>query len=538
MGQPATAQQVRFGPFELDLRSGELTKSGHRQILPEQPLALLKALVERPGAVVTRDELRVKLWPADTFVDFEHGLNAAAKRLRDTLGDAAETPRYIETVPRRGYRFIAPVASSGHLDAGVSPRSEPVLDAVQQIERASPQRRRTATVALSMLFAAVLVGTGWLVSRHFATRRTADTVHSVERQRTRLTSGPGLQTEVAWSPDGQSIAYTSDKTGNFDIWVQQVSGGDTVQVTRSPAPDTEPDWSPDGRSLVFHRSGKDGGLFTVPALGGPEQRLTWFGSSPKWSPDGSQVLFASAEIGANQANPGLLLVGLDGQPPRRVLTTVLDGSFVLFSFAWHPDGRRISILGLPPKTKLQEWDLFTFPLTGGPPVMSKIREAKGLPDHNFSMGNFKWQQSAAALYAEIAHFDSQELWKITIDPGRLEALAAERLTAGAGNDISPAITSDGKRLAFTTALESNRLWSFPLDERHFRVGGPGEPVTPAGMVVLVSDLASDGRTLAYMPEVPKGQVWITDLVTGAHRMLGVRLDGGIRSRHGGRDHAV
>src|SRR6185503_13617624 len=100
------ARLLRFGVFELDVRSGELRKSGIRLNLPDQPLHVLTALLERPGEIITRDELRPRLWSTDTFVDFQHGLNAVVKRLRDTLGDSAEAPRFIETVPRRGYRFI------------------------------------------------------------------------------------------------------------------------------------------------------------------------------------------------------------------------------------------------------------------------------------------------------------------------------------------------------------------------------------------------------------------------------------------------
>ena len=100
---------VRFGAFELDLRAGELRKAGVRVNLQEQPFKVLECLVEQPGELVTREELRQRLWQDDTFVDFEHGVNAAVKRLRETLGDSAETPRFIETLPRRGYRFIAPV---------------------------------------------------------------------------------------------------------------------------------------------------------------------------------------------------------------------------------------------------------------------------------------------------------------------------------------------------------------------------------------------------------------------------------------------
>jgi TolB-like protein/DNA-binding winged helix-turn-helix (wHTH) protein/Tfp pilus assembly protein PilF len=102
-------RSIRFGVFELDLRSGELQKQGRKIRLEGQPVQVLKCLLESPGELVTRDELHRKLWPADTFVNFEHGLNAAVKRLRQALSDAADNPRFVETLPRRGYRFIAPI---------------------------------------------------------------------------------------------------------------------------------------------------------------------------------------------------------------------------------------------------------------------------------------------------------------------------------------------------------------------------------------------------------------------------------------------
>jgi len=102
MADHSVATGIRFGPFMLDVRSGELYKGPTRLKVPDQFVEILKALLERPGELVTRDELRRRLWPADTFVDFEHGLNAAMRRLRDALGDSADAPRYIETLPRRG----------------------------------------------------------------------------------------------------------------------------------------------------------------------------------------------------------------------------------------------------------------------------------------------------------------------------------------------------------------------------------------------------------------------------------------------------
>src|SRR5438876_441903 len=116
---------IQFGIFEVDLRSGELRKRGVKVKLQEQPLQILGILLEKPGEVVTREELRQRIWPADTFVDFDHGLNNAIRRLREALGDSAETPRYIETLSRRGYRFISNfgAATSG----ACPPRSLAVL---------------------------------------------------------------------------------------------------------------------------------------------------------------------------------------------------------------------------------------------------------------------------------------------------------------------------------------------------------------------------------------------------------------------------
>src|SRR6188474_3232434 len=109
-----------FGAFEVDLGSRELRRQGNKISLQDQPFRLLALLLERAGEVVTREELRDKLWPADTFVDFDHSLNTAVRKLREALGDSAETPRYVETLARRGYRFVAPVA-----EAGPSPSPSP-----------------------------------------------------------------------------------------------------------------------------------------------------------------------------------------------------------------------------------------------------------------------------------------------------------------------------------------------------------------------------------------------------------------------------
>src|SRR5262245_25491280 len=145
--QPRT---VRFGVFEVDVSSGELRKNGVKVKLQEQPFRVLVALLQHEGEVVTREELRQELWSTDTFVDFDHSLNAAVKRLRDALDDTAENPRFIETLPRRGYRFMAPVTSPGTIAVSVS---EPTV-----ARRPPLTRRLVASVLAGLLAGGLLLG--------------------------------------------------------------------------------------------------------------------------------------------------------------------------------------------------------------------------------------------------------------------------------------------------------------------------------------------------------------------------------------------
>jgi TolB-like protein/DNA-binding winged helix-turn-helix (wHTH) protein len=178
---PAAKKIARFGVFELDLISGELRKQGLRIKLSEQPLQILLLLIERAGETVKREEVRRRLWPADTFVDFDAGLNSAIKKLRDTLGDPAEGPRFIETVPRRGYRFICPVERTDVRDGGeVAPRDP--LSVGRRL-----RRRAFQTAAL----AALLAIAAWLSSGHAWEQLSA---------RLGLAAGPRRITSIAVLP--------------------------------------------------------------------------------------------------------------------------------------------------------------------------------------------------------------------------------------------------------------------------------------------------------------------------------------------------
>ena len=154
MVEPAQPSRiVRFGPYEADLGTGELRRGGSPVPLQDKPFQILALLVQRPGELVTREEVRARLWPSDTFVDFEHGLNTAVKKLRQALEDSADEPHYVETLPRRGYRFVAPVAWDDRSGPDVVAAGEP---------RRRPQRR--AWLA-ALLVGLIVLALAWTVGR-------------------------------------------------------------------------------------------------------------------------------------------------------------------------------------------------------------------------------------------------------------------------------------------------------------------------------------------------------------------------------------
>jgi DNA-binding winged helix-turn-helix (wHTH) protein len=162
---------LRFGVFELDAEAGELRRDGRKVHLAGQPVEILGMLLERPGRVVTRDELRSRLWPADTFVEFEHSLNAAVMRLRQALGDNAETPRYVETLPRRGYRFLAEVRSSGaaaNFDPGafVQGFSSAIMPATM-LPAEPPKKLRRGMLLVGIVAGLLMLSAGLAIAWYF-----------------------------------------------------------------------------------------------------------------------------------------------------------------------------------------------------------------------------------------------------------------------------------------------------------------------------------------------------------------------------------
>jgi Tol biopolymer transport system component/DNA-binding winged helix-turn-helix (wHTH) protein len=483
---PVRSRSVRFGTFDVDFRASELRKSGVKLKLTGQPFQVLAILLERPGEVVTRDELQKILWP-DTFVDVDHNLNTAINKIREALGDSAESPRFIETLSRRGYRFIAPIddiaASEVEAQAVVDGRSGRLI----------PWRLvgYTAGALVSAVLLAVV-----LVLRS----RSPAVLH--QRALTRVTFDSGQQIGATWSPDGRLIAYGSDRGGKFDVWVQQVGGGDPVQVTHGPGQSWQPDWSPDGKYIAYRSETGSGGIYVTPALGGAglERQISSYGYKPRWSPDSSKVLFQRDFVQGLSRNK-LYVVSLDGAPPREILADFIEKNDLWpASAAW----RRRDEVSLWSNGDKPSPDFWTVQISGQsgkkltitPDVERQLREAAEGSEFAGEF-SFAWSASGRVVYFERNYRGARNIWRMTIDPEAFRATAVERLTTGPGPDNGIAVSADGNKLAFTANSEQVRSWLFPFDATTGRVLGEGHAVSPSSLMAWQQDLSRDGKKIVF-----------------------------------------
>jgi DNA-binding winged helix-turn-helix (wHTH) protein/Tol biopolymer transport system component len=326
-------QVIRFGTFEVNPHAGELRRDGSRVKLQEQPFQVLLALLEKPGDVVTREELRAKLWTADTFVDFDHSLNAAVKRLRDALGDTAENPRFIETLAKRGYRFIVPLH-------GQAVTQEPGFPKPALPTPVPAAKRRTLVVArlVSLLLAgAVLV---WFVAH-----RISPKAHPTEQRLT--ANSPDIPIRwAALSPDGKYLAYW-DQTGLF---LKLITSGETHSLNLPSEFTVLPmnyflmalpaGWFPDSSTLLvthYLPTGQPESIWRVSVLGGSPKKLMEDGEARAVSPDGSQIVF----VRGWEMSESIWVMDVDGSHARKIVGQTGD---LFRPVAWSPDNRMLAFV--------------------------------------------------------------------------------------------------------------------------------------------------------------------------------------------------
>jgi Tol biopolymer transport system component/DNA-binding winged helix-turn-helix (wHTH) protein len=419
---------VSFGVFEADLRAGELRRSGSRVRLQDQPFQVLTLLLEKPGEVVTREELRSRLWPADTFVDFDHGLNAAIKRLRDALGDSAENPRFIETLARRGYRFLAP------LNAGATPSTGA---AAQERNPGAPiaekrhSRWRIAVAAVAVLLMGS--GAGWV-----AARRLNPKVQPLEQ---RLTANPPDDPvlNAVISPDGKYLAF-ADRS---ELFLRAVGTGETHSIALPEAFKAQPaGWFPDGSHLLVTKAAgeKEGAsLWSVSVFGGGPRKLMDNAEARSVSPDGSQIAFVRGEV----LHQEIWLMSADGELPHKVLGDLGD---MFGSVVWSPDSRLLAFVRFNYRGGHKEEQASLWIVKPGGGLLSSI-----LSDGRLGEA-LAWAPDGRLVYSLAERPPNQNdsnLWTINIEPRNARAAGQPvRITSGPDRKSRLSLSADGKHLTF------------------------------------------------------------------------------------------
>lgn len=529
----------RFGVFELSRTTGALLRNGIPVKLPPQPAQVLLLLVERAGDVVTREEIQQLTWSDNTVVDFEVGINRCIRRIRSALLDDADAPRYLETIPRIGYRFIAPVEAP---NAEPKQPEEPI--ALAPVEPPIPvpsvkQARNWKSLALgfTVLCVATAGAAYWIASNR-------------EKQPTDLHTIPfavylGDQYTPTFSPDGRQVAFAwnGEAQDNFDIYLKLVNSSSPLRLTTNKDIDYSPTWSPDGGWIAFCRgtdTGK-GGVWVVPALGGAERKIADVSmpGSPwnralAWTPDSKSLVVAAPFKPGGRL--GLHLVDVSTGASKTIVSPT--GSDEDMNPAVSPDGKFIAFTRDTGRGVSQ---IMVVPFAGGSPWPIAAPAAHGYnarpawtPDgsHVVFVSNadgenhawlapFRSRRAATELAALgdevqdvavsptgqlglVRESEDSNLYLLPL-PGDGALSSAKRILASARMEESPSIRSDGKQIAFASNRSGyDEIWTARADGSdvmqitYLQNSVTGSPDWSPDGRHIVFDSRADGRPQLYI----------------------------------------
>jgi Tol biopolymer transport system component/DNA-binding winged helix-turn-helix (wHTH) protein len=496
----SNAHRVRFGPFEADLDTHELWKNGLRVKLGGQPFEILALLLRKPGQMVSREELQRELWAEDTFVDFNHGLNAAVNKLRETLADSAEEPKYIETLPRRGYRFVGTVESASEVSGAPDLKAErnttsslppppPVLgmtlgaSATGEIRRKWPPRWPVMAVAATGIIAAVL--SKWPEIQEGVRVGMQEEAMAGDPSRV-STLVPDPASDPAISPDGRLVAFrrNSYAPGSAGIFVTSSEGKGVMQLTQHPG-DCCPAWSPDGKQIAFTRIAADEyGIYVVGARGGAPKKISHEDPRKKrgelsWTPDGKYIAFSGD---SPQGGSQIFLLSVDDSAVHAI--TEPQGQDRDWGPAFSPDGAQMAFVrgngaGFPE-------EIFVMPASGG--------TARQLTNERAAiMGPPTWSEDGASVIFSSTKEGDPALWKIAASGG-----VATRMEGTGTATWHPAVARLNGQMAAQKILRSSGVYRLVWE------AGPGKN----GLTMVTATngrnegprLSPDGRRLVFMSD--------------------------------------
>ena len=469
---------VRFGVFELDVRAGELRKSGVKIRLQQQPLQLLQILLQHRGEVVSRDELRRQLWGEGVFVDFDRSLNRAVVKLREALGDLAESPRFIETLPRVGYRFIAPVV--GAMDATALSQAPPIG------RRRTEFSGRFALAALIGLGLLIFAGELWM-SRKSGSQSPPRVLNVVELSKSRQSKYPTVVS------DGSRLYFAANFGGEVQAAQISISGGDVVPIATSLNNVVIFDISPDRSNLLVGKYVPYEGppsLWILPVLGAAPHKVgdvQTYGAT--WMPGGHRILYASED--------SFFVIDPDGGEARKLFT--VPGRTA--SPAWAPDHTRLR-----------------FDVRGGGNSVSLWESAADgsnlhplLPGWNQPANECcgRWTQDGRYYIFQSTRSGRTDLWALRDDPRGRSATAPLRLTNGPLNMLAPFPSADGKKIYAMGQQQVGELVRYDSQSRQFVPYLNG--ISAEGVAFSL-----DGEWVTYVT-YPEGTLW-RSRVDGSERL--------------------
>ena len=429
-------RSFRFGDLVLDCAQRRLLRANQDIYLPPKTFELLVYLIEHRGRVISKAELLDAIWPNVNVV--ENTLAQRIREIREALGDGTNGAAFVKTIPRIGYQFATPLDDDLPIEGTSPPFVTP--------RRMHVRRQYLALLALSITAGAVLVPALWPAktpARLLNYRLVSDFPQSARF--------PSL------SPDASTMAFVDDVDGRPQVWLRSVTGSQATQLTYVDGNDVGwTRWSPGGDLIYFNY---DGGIWSVPVIGGSPRRVVALGKNPSLSANGAALVYEG--LGMPNGDLGIWLTRADGANPTRVLNRPYA---IAAAPSVSPDGRAIVFFrssGGP------LGDLWIVPAAGGPP--------RRLTFDDVEADSPTWTPDGKSVIFSSKRAGSRTLWSVPAAGGE-----PTPVTTGAGEDSSPQISLDGRRIIYTNVRNSFRLETLDvatgrralLTERRALMSGP------------------------------------------------------------------